>query len=134
MTKRTSCLSPRSAVIGPGCRSVVEGMEVGLAHHLVVLEDEVLGQAAAMGIEDVLEATVPVPREELVVVAPACETEEAHRDELRGHHRHRAMEQVIAVPHERMPDDADLTLLHGSLCHAHDGAGTASHCLGQIVH
>ena len=57
-------------------------MEIGLTQDLAGMEDEVAGQTATMGIEDVLETVVPVPREELVVVAAASEAEEADADDV----------------------------------------------------
>ncbi len=57
-------------------------MEIGLAQDFAMTEDEVAGQTATMSIEDVLETVVPVPREELVVVAATSEAEETDADDL----------------------------------------------------
>jgi hypothetical protein len=61
---------------------IIEGMEIGLAQDFAMTEDEVAGQTATMSIEDVLETVVPVPREELVVVAATSEAEETDADDL----------------------------------------------------
>ena len=99
-----------------------------------MMEDEVVGQTAAMAVEDVLETVAPVPREELVVVAAASETEEADADDLADRVGWQCVEDVIAAAYERILDDIDHTLLAGSLGHSTDGARAASCCLGQIVH
>ena len=64
------------------CHLIIKGMEIGLAQNLAGMEGEVAGQTATMGIEDVLETVVPVPGEELVVVAAASEAEKADADDL----------------------------------------------------
>ena len=128
-----ACFFPLSRGIRGGL--VVEGVEVGLAQDLAMMEDEVGGQTAAMGIEDVLETVAPVPREELVVVAATGEAEEADADELAvGQGGQRVVEHVVAAADERMPDDADGALLTGCPGHPAHGARAASCCLGQIVH
>ena len=87
-----------------------------------------------MSVDDVLEATTPVPREEMVVVALAREAEEPDGDEARGTRAKVIMQDVVAAPDKRMRRNADDALLACGLAPSDYGAGAAIRCLGQIVH
>ena len=109
-------------------------MQVGLTKGLVLRDIDVEGHAALVTVDDVLEATAPVPREELVVVALAGEAEEADGDEAGRTQAQVIMQEVVAAPDKRMRRDADDALLPCGPAPSDYGARTAARCLGQIVH